>query len=65
MKLVTNQDKYVKYVMKPNFKYGYSFLKELIAVELGETEVKINKPVSLGQAILDLCKVRKYEFHYD
>ena len=51
--------------MKPNFKDGYPFSKHLFAVEMGKTEVKMNKPVYLGQAILDLSKTPMYEFHYD
>ena len=33
--------------------------------EMGKTEVTMNKPVYLGQAILDLSKLVMYEFHYD
>ena len=32
---------------------------------MGNTEIKMNKPVYLGQAILDLSKTVMYEFHYD
>ena len=32
---------------------------------MGNTEIKVNKPVYLGQAILDLSKTLMYEFHYD
>ena len=65
MKLVTSDKKYLKYVMKPNFKDGHPFSKYLFAVEMGKTEIKMNKPVYLGQAILDLSKMLMYEFHYD
>ena len=65
MKLVTSQEKYAKYVMKPNFKDGCPFSKEFFAVEKGKTKIKMNKPVYLGQAILDLIKTLMYEFHYD
>ena len=51
--------------MKPNFKDGYPFSKHLFGVEMGKTEVKMNKPVYIGQAILDLSKTPMYEFHYD
>ena len=60
MKLVTSDKKYLKYVMKPNFKDGFPFSKHLFAVEMGKTEIKMNKPVYLGQAILETkygCKV--------
>ena len=51
--------------MKPNFKDSRHFSKHLIAVEMGKTEITMNKPVYLGQAILDLSKMVMYEFHYD
>ena len=60
MKLATSDKKYLKYVMKPNFKDGHLF-----AVEMGKTEITMNKPVYLGQEILDLSKTLMYEFHYD
>ena len=65
MKLLTNEQKYHKYVIKPNFKDGYPFSKELLAVEMGRTGITINKPVYLGQAILDLSKMLMYKFYYD
>ena len=65
MKSVTSDEKYLKYAMKPNFKNGHPFSKHLFAVEMGKTEIKMNKPVYLGQAILDLSKTLIYEFHYD
>ena len=65
MKLVRSDKKYLKYVMKPNFKDGLPFSKHLFAVEMGKTEIKMNKPVYLRQAILDLSKTLIYEFHYD
>ena len=65
MKLVTSDKKYLKYFIKPDFKDGHPFSKHLFAVEMGKTEVKMNKPVYLGQAILDLSKTLMYEFHYN
>ena len=32
---------------------------------MGKTEIKMNKPVYLGQAILDLSEALMYEFQYD
>ena len=65
MKLVTNDKKYLKYVMILNFRDGFPFSKHLFAVEMGKTEIKMNKPEYLGQANLDLSKTLMYEFHYD
>ena len=56
---------YLKQVMKPNFKSGNLLGTDLMSCEMGKVKVKMNKPVYLGQAILDLSKTIMYEFHYD
>ena len=65
IKLVTNRESFLKTVMKPNFKSGICCSENLMGCEMGETKVTLNKPVYLGQAILDLSKLVMYEFHYD
>ena len=65
LKLVTSDKKYLKYVMKRNFKDGHPFSKHLFAVEMGKIEITMNKPVYLAQEILDLSKTLIYEFYYD
>ena len=65
IKLVTNREAYLKAVMKPNFKSGTLFSKNLMGCETGKIKIVMNKPVYLGQAILDLSKIVMYEFHYD
>ena len=47
-------------MIKPNFKDGYPFSKALFAVEMRKTEIKMNKPMYIGQAILDLNKTLVY-----
>ena len=34
-------------------------------MEMKKTEVKMNKPIYLGQAILDISKILIYEFWFD
>ena len=65
IKLVTTEEKYLRTVMKPNFKCGVLFGENLMGCEMGKIKVVMNKPVYLGQAILDLSKIVMYEFHYD
>ena len=65
IKLVTTEEKYLRTVMKPNFKSGVLFGENLMVCEMGKIKVVMNKLVYLGQAILDLCKIVMYEFHYD
>ena len=54
--LVMTEEKYFKTVMKPNFKSGVLFGKNLMGCEMGKIKVVMNKLVFLGQAILDLSK---------
>ena len=65
IKLVINEKAYLRNVMKPNFKSGVLFSENLMGCEMGKIKVVLNKPVYLGQAILDLSKIVMYEFHYD
>ena len=65
IKLVITEEKYLHTLMKPNFKSGVLFGENLMDCEMGKIKVVINKPVYLGQAILDLSKIVMYEFHYD
>ena len=64
IKLVTNREAYLELVMKSNFKSGVLFGENLMGCEMGKIKVVMNKPVYLGQAILDLNKIVMYEFHY-
>ena len=50
MKLVTSDKKYLKYVMKPNFKDGHPFSKHLFAVEMGKTEIMYDEQASVPWA---------------
>ena len=65
IKLVNNKEDYLKTIMKPNFKSGTLLGPDLMGCEMGKVKVVMNKPVYLGQAILDLSKIIMYEFHYD
>ena len=65
IKLVNNQKDYLKTVLHPNFKSGTLLGPDLMGCEMGKIKVVMNKPVYLGQAILDLSKLIMYEFHHD
>ena len=65
IKLIASLEDYLKVVMKPNFKSGVRFDENLMGCEMGKAKVVMNKPVYLGQAILDLSKIVMYEFHCD
>ncbi|XP_018302107.1 uncharacterized protein, partial [Mycetomoellerius zeteki] len=52
-------------IAKPNFHSRSVFSEDLIAVEMRKLEVKLNKPIYVGMCILEISKMRLYEFHYD
>ena len=54
-----------KLVNQPNFERATIFDKNLIAIHMKKTEVYFNKPVYVGQAILDLSKLLMFDFHYN
>ena len=55
----------IKLSTKPNFDRATIFDRNLMAVHMKKTEVYFNKPVYVGQAILDLSKILIFDFHYD
>ena len=65
IKLVTTNTKRTKYVSEPNFMSSKCFSEDLIQIEMRKTKVPMNKPVYLGQAILDISKTLMYEVYYD
>ena len=65
VKLITNKKAYLKNVMQPNFKSRSVFSENLVGCNMGKKRIVMNKPVYIGQAILDLSKIVMYEFHYD
>ncbi|XP_057291902.1 uncharacterized protein LOC130614489 [Hydractinia symbiolongicarpus] len=58
IQLVTNEEKYTKLVMKPNFKGGNYFSSHFMGVEMCKTEVKMNKPVRFYRDIADDVETR-------
>ena len=65
IKLLTEREEVKKYINKPNFKDSIIFNDSFVAIENNVTSVKFNKPIYLGQSILDYSKQLMYEFYYD
>ncbi|CAH3149424.1 unnamed protein product [Porites lobata] len=63
--LVDDRKRAAKLTSRPNFDRATIFDKNLIAVHMKKTEVYFNKPVYVGQAILDLSKTLMFDFHYN
>ena len=65
IKLVTSDKRRSILVSEPNYHASKCISKDLMIIEMRKVEVKMNKPIYLGQAILDISKTLMYEFWYD
>ena len=65
IKLITAEYKRNKLASEPNYHSTKCISKHLLVMEMKKTEVKMNKPIYLGQAVLDLSNTLMFEFWYD
>ena len=65
IKLIVTDERRKKLVSEPNYASCTAFSDHLMAVEMRKTRVLIDKPILVGQAILDKSKELMYEFFYD
>ena len=65
IKLVTTDKRRSILASEPNYHSTKYISKDLLIMEMKKVEVKMNKPIYLGQAILDISKTVMYEFWYD
>ena len=60
IKLVTTERRKNYLVLEPNYHTTRFFKENLLAIEMGKTQILMNKPVYLGLSILDLIKTVMY-----
>ena len=65
IKLVTAEYKRNKLASEFNYHSTKCISKHLLVMEMKKTEVRMNKPIYFGQAVLDLSKTLMSEFWYD
>ena len=65
IKIVTTDEQRSILASEPNYHSTKYISKDLLIMEMKRVEVKMNKPIYLGQAILDISKTLMYEFWYD
>ena len=65
IKLIVTEELRKKLVSEPNYASCTAFSDHLMAVEMRKTRVLIDKPILVGQTILDKSKELMYEFYYE
>ena len=65
IKVVTTDKRRSILASEPNYQSTKYISKDLLIMEMKKVEVKMNKPIYLGQEILDISKILMYKFWYD
>ena len=65
IKLVVTNERRKKLVSEADYHTCKHFSEDLMAIEMKKTKVYMNKPVYIGQAILDISKILMYESLHD
>ena len=65
IKLIVSEERGKKLVSEPNYVLCNTFSDHLMAIEMRKTSVKMDKPIIVGQAILDKSKELMCKFYYD
>ena len=65
IKLIVTEERRKKLVSEPNYASCTTFSDHLMAIEMRRTNVLMDKPIMVGQAILDKSKELMYSFWYE
>ena len=63
--LETDRDHFLRQTAKPTYVSCEIFSENLVAVNMRRKRLKLDKPSYVGNCILDLRKVKMYDFHYN
>ena len=64
-RLCTTKETLMTYSSRAEFKSSVVFNENLIGVHLSKDQVILDKPIFIGQAVLDLSKLVMYQLYYD
>ena len=65
VRLICDPNKLTKAVSKVSFRQSEIINKDLVMVRAARQSVMLNKPISVGFAVLELSKLIMYRFYYD
>ena len=64
LRLCNTPKKLITYASKPTFKSSIAITENLVAAILAKDAICLNRPVYIGQAVLDMSKLRMYTLNY-
>jgi hypothetical protein len=64
LRLCNNPRKLITYSSSPLFRKAIKIADDLVALEMCKESICLNRPSYIGQAILDLSKLRMYDLQY-
>jgi hypothetical protein len=65
LKLCNNPDKFVKFTSKVTFRKTIEITEDLVIALLRKGKIYLDKPIYVGQAVLDLSKYIMYDLYYN
>ena len=65
IRLCTSWKRASKYISKNNYLDYRIFKNNLVAIEMKRTEICYDKPIYVGQVVLEISKLLMYDFHYN
>lgn len=65
MRLCNTKKRLITYTSKPLYQRSLYFSESLVGVQLLKDHVKLDKPIYIGQAVLDLSKLEMYQLRYE
>ena len=65
IRITGNEKDFLKYVSRPTYISYRKFGKNLVAIHEKKEQIILNKPIYVGNAILELRKSAMYKFYYD
>ena len=65
VRLVNNEKDFLKYTSRPTYITHKTFGKDYAAIHEIKPVLILNKPINIGSTVLDLSKLKMYDFHYN
>jgi hypothetical protein len=64
VRLCNTPDKLETYASRPTFQKAFPIADDLVALLLKKEFITLDRPIFIGQAVLDISKCRMYDLHY-